>query len=90
MQGHIYEVPFYYIDYCLAQICAMQIFKRSREDREDMWNDYIKLCKVGGMKPFTGILEEGNLKNPFDETVVKETIDAVKSFMETIDTSTLE
>src|SRR5699024_8209457 len=44
-QGHIYEAPFYYIDYAIAQICAFKFLKRSREDRENAWDDYLKICK---------------------------------------------
>ena len=33
-QAHIYEIPFYYIDYTLAQICAFQFWKKDREDHE--------------------------------------------------------
>lgn len=75
-QGHIYENPFYYIDYTLAQICAFQFWKKSREDFDNAWKDYVHLCKLGGSKSFTKLVEEANLKSPFEtgslESVVKE------------------
>ena len=88
-QSHIYGAPFYYIDYCLAQICAMQIFKRSQEDRQKLWNDYVAICQVGGSLPFTEILAVGHFDNPFDETVVKESIAAVQDYLLTIDRSSI-
>ncbi|HHT21287.1 MAG TPA: M3 family oligoendopeptidase [Tissierellia bacterium] len=86
-QGHIYSSPFYYIDYCLAQICAMQIFKRSLEDRDELWQDYVEICRVGGSLPFTEILKVGHFKNPFDPAVVQEAIGAVKQYLGEVDTS---
>lgn len=86
-QGHIYEVPFYYIDYTLAQIVALQIFRRSREDREKLWEDYKAICKVGGSLSFLKILELGNFHNPFKPEVVEETVAYLKDFLEAFDTS---
>lgn len=86
-QSHIYSTPFYYIDYCLAQICAMQIHNRLQEDRESMWQDYVELCKLGGTKPFTELLKVAGLKNPFDESVVRETVEKVSEARKGIDAS---
>ncbi|MEO1629106.1 MAG: M3 family oligoendopeptidase, partial [Bacteroidota bacterium] len=36
-QSHIFSVPFYYIDYALAQICAFQFWSKSRENSEQAW-----------------------------------------------------
>lgn len=86
-QGHIYEVPFYYIDYTLAQIVALQIFKRSREDREKLWEDYKAICKVGGSLPFTKILEVGHFENPFNPEVVGESVSEIEKFLKSVDAS---
>ena len=45
-QAHIYNSPFYYIDYTLALICAFQFWKRSREDFDAAWKDYIHLMSL--------------------------------------------
>lgn len=88
-QGHIFGSPFYYIDYCLAQIVAMQIFNRTQEDRQSLWQDYLTICKVGGTLPFTEILKAGHFENPFDEQVVKQTVKGITDFVSTIDPKTL-
>lgn len=85
MQGHIFGAPFYYIDYCLAQICAMQIFDRSQKDPQSLWNDYVAISRVGGTLPFTEILEVGHFENPFDEAVVKRSIKGVQDYLATVD-----
>ncbi|SET59640.1 oligoendopeptidase, M3 family [Oceanobacillus limi] len=88
-QGHIYEVPFYYIDYTLAQICAFQFWKRSRENREDAWNDYLNLCKLGGSKPFLGLVEAANLQSPFKEGTVESVVSEIEKWLESVDDKAL-
>ncbi|MBI4575511.1 MAG: M3 family oligoendopeptidase [Planctomycetes bacterium] len=66
-QRHIYLSPFYYIDYALAQTCALQLWSRSRRDPEATFQDYLALCRPGGSLPFLGILAAGRLENPFRE-----------------------
>ena len=70
-QGHIFKDPFYYIDYVLAQICAFQFFKKMEENREKGWEDYLRICKVGGTKSFLQIVETGNLISPFDDKCIE-------------------
>jgi M3 family oligoendopeptidase len=69
-QGHIFESPFYYIDYCLAQICAFQFWKKANEDSKLALSEYIELCKAGGSKPFLELVKLANLKSPFDDGTV--------------------
>ncbi|MCC3869906.1 M3 family oligoendopeptidase [Terrisporobacter mayombei] len=70
-QGHIYKDPFYYIDYVLAQICAFQFLKKMEENRQEGWEDYLKICKVGGTKSFLQIVKTGNLISPFDNNCIE-------------------
>ncbi|WP_188454215.1 M3 family oligoendopeptidase [Virgibacillus oceani] len=88
-QGHIYEVPFYYIDYTLAQICAFQFWKRSRENREEAWNDYINLCKLGGSKSFLGLVESANLRSPFKEGCVESVVGTIEEWLMSVDDKAL-
>lgn len=64
-QAHIYASPFYYIDYALAQTCALQIWQRSQTDRESVLRDYLHICAVGGSLEFRDIVKAANLKDPF-------------------------
>jgi len=88
-QGHIYESPFYYIDYTLAQICAFQFWKKSQENHEEAWKDYIHLCKQGGSKSFTGLVKEANLISPFDEGCVASVIDTIQAWLDQVDDKAL-
>jgi M3 family oligoendopeptidase len=84
-QGHIFSNPFYYIDYCLAQVCAFQFWRRSLEDREEAWKDYLELCRAGGSMAFTELVELANLKDPFVDGTVQYSLEPVRDFLERID-----
>lgn len=70
-QNHVFSVPFYYIDYCLAQICAFQFWDKDRQNHDAAWNDYLRLCKAGGSKSFLGLVELAGLDSPFKDGVVQ-------------------
>lgn len=84
-QGHIFAVPFYYIDYTLAQVCALQFWKRAKDDFKGAWEDYLALCKVGGSLPFNSLVELANLKSPFEEGSLESVIDEVHDYLNSID-----
>ncbi len=71
-QAHIYQLPFYYIDYALAEICALQIHAKAEADRERAVADYLDICRVGGSLSFTDILEVGKLRSPFDPDCLRD------------------
>ena len=80
-QTHIYEMPFYYIDYTLAQICAFQFWIRMQEDKESAWNDYLKLCKSGGSMSFLDLVKLANIKSPFDPKVFEEVANKINTWL---------
>jgi M3 family oligoendopeptidase len=65
VQRHVYLSPFYYIDYCLAQTCALQFWQLADRDRAAAMAAYRRICDVGGSKPFSGIVEDAGLSSPF-------------------------
>ena len=82
-QGHIFGMPFYYIDYTLAQICALQFWKRMNNgDRDGAWQDYVALCDVGGSKSFVELVKLGNLKSPFADGSVATIIGDIKAWLD--------
>ncbi|MFS0861819.1 M3 family oligoendopeptidase [Fredinandcohnia sp. 179-A 10B2 NHS] len=84
-QSHIYTTAFYYIDYTLAQICAFQFWKKSREDHDTAWADYVHLCKQGGSKPFTELVQVANLLSPFEEGTVQSVVGEIESWLNSVD-----
>jgi M3 family oligoendopeptidase len=88
-QLHIFEDPFYYIDYALAQICALQFWKRDQEDHDSAWKDYLAICQTGGSKPFLQIVAQANLISPFADGCVKSVIGNIESYLDSVDDSAL-
>ena len=84
-QGHIFSSPFYYIDYTLAQICSYQFWLRFNENRKEAWEDYLKICKIGGSQSFLEILKAGNLESPFEESTINSVASKIKAYLNTID-----
>lgn len=88
-QGHIYNSPFYYIDYTLAQICAFQFWKKSQENHEEAWKDYIGLCKLGGSQSFLNLVEAAKLKSPFEDGCVKSVVGIIEDYLNSVDDKSL-
>ena len=80
-QAHIYEMPFYYIDYTLAQVCAFQFWIRMQENKKEAWNDYLKLCKAGGSMSFLDLVKLANIKSPFDPEVFEEVAKKINNWL---------
>lgn len=84
-QGHIFEVPFYYIDYTLAQVCAFQFWQREIIEKDPTtWEDYLAICRVGGSQTFLEIVQTGQLHSPFDKDAMKKVIQSVTDYLDSI------
>lgn len=64
-QRHIYLSPFYYIDYTLAETCALQLWVRMQEDMPGTMAAYHALCARGGEAPFQELARGAGLTSPF-------------------------
>ncbi len=88
-QMHIFGMPFYYIDYTLAQVCALQFWVKSREDKETAWADYLRLCQAGGSQSFVNLVDYANLQNPFVDGTIKSVVEPVKQWLDKVDDTKL-
>lgn len=84
-QRHIYMSPFYYIDYCLAQICAFQFWKKSHENREEALADYLRLCKEGGSKSFLELVATAHLISPFKDGCIESFVGEIENWLMNFD-----
>lgn len=75
---HIFLYPFYYIDYALAQLGALELYNRMNTDREAAWNDYMALCRAGGSKPYLELLALAHLSSPFAPDTVHKILEPLK------------
>ncbi len=67
---HIFLYPFYYINYTLTTMGAMEFRKKNAENHEAAWADYLKLCKAGGSMSYLETLKHANLSVPFEDGAV--------------------
>ena len=86
---HIYQRPFYYIDYALAQVCALQFWVRMQDDFHGAWKDYLTLCRAGGSLPFLKLVKLAGLKSPFDDDVIEEVVAKVEAYLDSVDDANL-
>ncbi|MFP3360134.1 M3 family oligoendopeptidase, partial [Planococcus sp. SIMBA_143] len=64
-------------------------WKKSREDQEQAWEDYLHLCKLGGSKSFLGLVEAANLRSPFEQGTVEDTVAVIEEWLESVDDKAL-
>ena len=84
-QHHIYSLPFYYIDYCLAQTVALSFWAMIQKDRQKAWEKYLAFTRLGGSLPFKGLLEKAGLDSPFDESCLAGICKQAARHLETFD-----
>lgn len=77
-QGHIFWDPFYYIDYVLASVVAMEFKVWMDKDFKDAWNHYLQLCKLSVKDFYENELKEVGLDSPFADGTVKGLVDELK------------
>jgi oligoendopeptidase, M3 family len=80
-QMHIYESPFYYIDYCLAQTAAFGFLLASLEDYDGAFARYIRLMKQGGEQYYDKLLEEALIPSPFQDGALQTLSDKLEALM---------
>jgi M3 family oligoendopeptidase len=70
-KDHIFTTPFYYIDYCLSQICALELWDESKLDMGAALEKYNLLCAAGGSDTFRNLIKSAGIGSPFDTDVIK-------------------
>ncbi len=81
-QSHIFGTPFYYIDYTLAQVCALQFWHKSQADKATAWQDYLRLCQAGGTQSFLKLVALANLQNPFVNGTINSVMQPVSKWLD--------
>lgn len=80
-QRHIYAYPFYYIDYVLAQTCALQFWAWAEADRPAALQAYVALCHRGGALPFQELVRSAGLRSPFEEGCLATAVAAARAVL---------
>jgi len=83
-QLHLYEVPFYYIEYGMAQLGAIAVWKNYKEDKKKGLDRYMKALRLGYTKTIPEIYEAANIKFDFSTAYIKELMAFVKSELDNL------
>jgi oligoendopeptidase F len=83
-QLHLYEVPFYYIEYGIAQLGAIGLWKQFKEDKNKAIDHYITALKLGGTRTLPELYEAAGLKFSFAPDYISELMLFVQNEMEKI------
>ena len=89
-QSHIYEVPFYYVDYCFAQTVALEFWAMIQEDQANAWKHYMAYTTLGGSLTFTELLERAGLKSPFEEECLRGICEKARTWLANYDLTGIE
>jgi oligoendopeptidase F len=81
-QLHLFEVPFYYIEYGIAQLGAIGLWKQFQGDREQALKNYINSLSLGGTKTLPALYEAAGLEFNLSPDYIKQLMDFVNEEME--------
>jgi len=77
-QLHIFEYPFYYIEYGIAQLGALGLWVQARQDGRAALAAYRRALALGGSRPLPGLFEAAGLRFDFSEKTIAPLIAAVE------------
>ena len=81
-QGHVYGSPFYYIDYCLAQVIALSFWAESQSDFKAAWEKYVRFTGFAGTKTFVDLVTDAGVPTPFVPENLKTVADAAVKWLD--------
>ena len=80
-QLHIFEYPFYYIEYGIAQLGALQVWRASQLDSQATVERYRQALALGGTRPLPEIYRTAGVRLIFDEAGMRELVELVEGRM---------
>jgi oligoendopeptidase F len=83
-QLHLFEVPFYYIEYGIAQLGAIGLWMQYKQNPEKAIDSYIKALSLGGTRTLPDLYEAAGIRFDFSPGHISELVAFVKSEMEGI------
>jgi oligoendopeptidase F len=83
-QLHLFEVPFYYIEYGIAQLGAIGMWMQFKNNREQALDNYCNALGLGGTKTLPQLFEAAGLRFDFSPEKIKVLMDFVKEELEKV------
>jgi oligoendopeptidase F len=80
-QLHLYEVPFYYIEYGMAQLGAIAVWRNFKNDPKKGLEGYMNALKLGNLKTIPEIYKAAGIKFDFSTAYIRELMKFVRAEM---------
>jgi oligoendopeptidase F len=77
-QLHLYHAPFYYIEYGIAQLGALQLWQKSKQDGQKAISNYREALKLGGTRPLPELFSTAGIRFDFSEQTLRPLMDAIR------------
>ncbi len=77
-QLHLYEVPFYYIEYGMAQLGAIAIWRNFKRDKKQGLDGYLNALKLGNLHTIPEIYRAAGIKFDFSKSYIRELMSFVR------------
>jgi oligoendopeptidase F len=77
-QLHLFHVPFYYVEYGIAQLGALQIWQKSKQNGRQALADYRNALKLGGTRPLPELFKTAGIRFDFSEQTIRPLMDAIR------------
>lgn len=84
-QLHLFEVPFYYIEYGIAQLGALQVWLNAKRNHVKALADYRKALALGGSRPLPELFEAAGIKFDFSADTLKPLAAALQDELNALD-----
>ena len=78
-QLHIFTSPFYYVEYGIAQLGALQVWWNSRKDKSKAITDYHRALALGGSRPLPELFAAAGCRFAFDRDAIKPLVELVQT-----------
>jgi oligoendopeptidase F len=81
-QLHIFEIPFYYVEYGIAQLGALQLWQASRRDLPAALDHYLAGLSLGGSRPLPELFQASGLAFDFTDKTIAPLMRNVKDALD--------
>ena len=74
-QSHIFGMPFYYIEYAIAQLGALAVWKNYKQDPQKGLDGYLNALKMGYTRPIPEVYEAAGIRFDFSEDYIRDIVE---------------
>jgi len=78
-QLHIFLHPFYYVEYGIAQLGALQVWANSRRDKAEALRAYQQALALGGSRPLPELFQAAGCRLEFTAKTIRPLVELVKA-----------